>query len=68
MRMSTSLDINMSATLMVMQHGVNAPSECASTADQFLKAGNQKGSAVWRLIMKEAEDLLSARAKDDVLD
>ncbi len=57
--MIPDLDIYRSANLLVEQHGEDAPLEAAMRADQMLEAGDMEGFAVWKRILKAAEELLS---------
>ncbi len=53
------LDIYRSAQVLVKHHGEDAPIHAAMRADELLEAGDLDGYAVWKRIIKAAENLLS---------
>ena len=55
--MIPDLDIYRSANLLVKQHGEDAPIEAAMRADAMLEAGDLDGYAVWKRILRAAEEL-----------
>ncbi len=56
--MIPDLDIYRSAQVLVKQHGQDAPIQAAMMADAMLEKGDLDGYAVWKRIVKAAEDLL----------
>ncbi len=56
--MIPDLDIYRSAQVLVKQHGQDAPIQAAMMADAMLEKGGLDGYAVWKRIVKAAEDLL----------
>ncbi len=58
--MTSDLDIFRSASLLVKQHGEDAPIEAAMRADAMLEKGDLDGYAVWRRIVKAVEELRRA--------
>ena len=56
--MIPDLDIYRSASVLVKRHGRDAPIEAAMRADELLEAGDLDGAAVWKRIVKAAEELL----------
>ena len=55
--MIPELDIYSSAQLLVKQHGEDAPIHAAMRADAMLEKGDLDGYAVWRRILRAAEEL-----------
>ena len=49
------LDICRSANLLVKRHGEDAPNHAAKRADAMLEKGNLDGYAVWKRILRAAE-------------
>ncbi len=45
-------DIFRAATLLIDQHGIDAPIRAAQRADKLLDDGDMDGAAVWRRIFK----------------
>ncbi len=58
--MTPDLDIYRSASLLVKQHGPDAPIHAAMRADELLEAGDLDGYAVWRRILRAVEELQGA--------
>ncbi len=61
--MIPDLDIYRSASLLVKQHGPDAPIHAAMRADAMLEAGDLDGVAVWRRILRAVEELQGAKPK-----
>ena len=59
--MVEDLDIYRTASILVKQHGENAPIEAAMRADQMLDSGDLGGHAVWRWIVKAVGELLEQK-------
>ena len=57
--MIPDLDIYRSAQALVKQHGQDAPIHAAMRADAMLEKGDLDGCAIWKRIVKAAEELLS---------
>ena len=57
--MISDLDIYRSAQALIKQHGQDAPIHAAMRADAMLEKGDLDGVAVWKRIVKAAEELLS---------
>ena len=57
--MTSNLEIYQAATLLIKDHGKDAPIHAAMRADEMLDNGDMLGKATWILIMKAAEELLS---------
>ena len=55
--MIPDLDIFRSASLLVKQHGKDAPIEAAMRADAMLEAGDLDGLATWKRILRAVEEL-----------
>jgi len=55
--MTSDLDIYRSAQLHVKQHGEDAPIEAAMRADAMLEEGDLDGYAVWKRVLRAAEEL-----------
>ena len=55
--MISDLDIFRSASLLVKQHGEDAPIHAAMRADAMLEAGDLDGYAVWKRILRAVEEL-----------
>ena len=55
--MIPDLDIYRSAQALVKQHGEDAPIHAAMRADAMLDKGDLDGYAVWRRILRAAEEL-----------
>ncbi len=55
--MIPDLDIYRAASLLVKQHGEDAPIEAAMRADATLEAGDVDGYAVWKRILRAVEEL-----------
>ncbi len=62
--MTSDIDVYRSANLLIDQHGDEAPIHAAMQADAMLDAGDLDGAAVWRRIVRAAEDLLRGRGDD----
>jgi hypothetical protein len=61
--MIPDLDIYRSASLLVQQHGDDAPIHAAMRADAMLEAGDLDGYAVWRRILRAVGELQGAKPK-----
>ncbi len=61
--MIPDLDIYRSANFLVKQHGEDAPIEAAMQADAMLEAGDLDGYAVWKRILRAAEELQGTAPK-----
>ncbi len=59
--MIPDLDIWRSASVLVDQHGADAPVEAAIRVDALLEAGDMDGRAVWRRILAAVEEKLDTR-------
>ncbi len=57
--MIPDLDIYRSANVLVKHHGQDAPIHAAMRADAMLDKGDLAGAAVWKRILRAAEELLS---------
>ncbi len=56
--MTTNLKIYQSATLLIKDHGDDAPIHAAMRADELLDQGDLDGQAVWKRILKAVEELM----------
>ena len=56
--MVNGLDIDLSANILVEQHGDEAPIHAAMQADAMLDKGDLDWRAVWRAILRAAHELL----------
>ncbi len=63
--MTTDLDIYRSANELIKQFGDAADIEAAMRAEELMEAGDMEGVAVWKLILKAIEELLSEERPDD---
>ncbi len=61
--MTSDLDIFRSAQMLVKQHGEDAPIHAAMKADAMLEAGDLAGGAVWKRILRAAEELQGTAPK-----
>ncbi len=50
------VDTYRSASLLVKQHGEDAPIHAAMRADAMLEKGDLEGYAVWKRILRAAEE------------
>ena len=57
--MTSDLDINRSAKLLIDQHGEDAPIFAAQHADACLEAGDLDGKAVWMRVIRAIKELLN---------
>ncbi len=55
--MIPALDIYRSASVLVKQHGPDAPLHAAMRADAMLEKGDLDGQAVWKRIIRAVEEL-----------
>ncbi len=55
--MVSDLNIYRSASVLMRQHGEDAPIEAAMRADAMLESGDLDGYAVWRRIVKAVEEI-----------
>ena len=63
--MTSDLDIYRSATLLIDQHGEDAPRHSAMRADAFLEAGDMAGRRVWLSIREAIKELQRTRPRRD---
>ncbi len=63
--MTSDIDIYRSANELIKQYGDAADIEAAMRADELMEAGDMEGVAVWKLILKAIEELLSEERPDD---
>ncbi len=61
--MIPDIDIVRSASLLVKQHGQDAPIEAAIRADAMLDKGDLDGYAVWKRILRAVEELQGTMPK-----
>ena len=61
--MTSDLDIYRSASLLIKQHGQDAPIQAAMRADELLEAGDLDGVAVWRRVLRAVEELQGTKPK-----
>ncbi len=54
--MTSDLDIFRSASLLMKQHGEDAPIQAAMRADAMLEKGDLDGCAMWKRIVKARSD------------
>ena len=57
--MIPDLDIYRSAQVLVKQHGEDAPVHAAMRADAMLEKGDLDGYAVWKQVLRAANELLT---------
>ncbi len=55
--MISDLDIYRTANVLVKQHGEDAPIFAAMRADAMLEKGDLDGCAVWKRILRAADEL-----------
>ena len=65
--MTSDLDISRSANLLIKRYGPDAPIHAAMRADAMLDKGDMGGYAVWRRILRAAEELQRTEALDEKL-
>ena len=58
-QMPTDIDIYRSANLLIERYGEDAQIHAAMSADKMMAKGDLDGFAVWRLIIKAVDELLS---------
>ncbi len=63
--MPSEIDIYRSASLLIKQHGEDAPIFAAMQADKQAEAGNREGQAVWLWVLSAIEELHRVRPKRD---
>ena len=63
--MIPDIDIFRSASLLVKQHGQDAPIEAAMRADAMLDKGDLDGYATWKRILRAIEELQETDPKPD---
>ena len=56
--MIPNLDIYRAASVLIDQHGADAPIEPAMRVDELLDAGDLDGRAVWQRVLAAVEELL----------
>ncbi len=61
--MVSDLDIYRSAQALVKRHGQDAPIEAAMRADAMLERADLDGYAVWRRVLRAAEELQGTAPK-----
>ena len=61
--MTSDLDIYRSASLLIKQHGPDAPIHAAMRAGELLEAGDLGGYAVWRRVLRAVEELQGTEPK-----
>ncbi len=61
--MTSDLDINRSANLLVERHGAEATIHAAMNADAMLDRGDLDGQRVWLRIIRAIEELLQRQPK-----
>jgi len=54
-------DIFRAATLLIDQHGIDAPIRAAQRADELLDEGDVDGAMVWRRILEAIDELRRGR-------
>jgi len=64
--MIPDLDIYRSAQVLVREHGQDAPIHAAMRADAMHEAGDLDGYAVWKRILRAAEELQRAEPEPGV--
>ncbi len=57
--MLTDLDIFRTANILIREHGEDAPIQAAMHADAMMEKGDLEGCAVWKRVLRAAEELLS---------
>ncbi len=57
--MIPDLDIYRTANILIREHGEDAPIQAATRADTMLEKGDLEGCAVWKRVLRAAEELLS---------
>ena len=62
--MISDLDTYRSANVLVKHHGQDAPIQAAMRADAMLEKGDLDGYAVFKRIVRAAEELLSKERPD----
>ena len=55
--MTSDLDIYRSANVIIREYGEDAVLEAAKHADAMLEKGDLEGQAVWKRVLKAAEEL-----------
>ena len=63
--MTSDLDTYRSAHELIKQYGDAADIEAAMRADELMEAGDMEGRAVWKMILKAIEELLSKERPGD---
>ncbi len=58
--MISAFDVYRAASVLIEQHGDEAPIEAAMRVDALLEGGDLDGRAVWRRILAAVEELLRA--------
>ena len=64
--MTSDLDIYRSANLLIERYGKDAPIHAAMSADKMMAKGDLDGFAVWRLILKAVNELLSGEQPNGI--
>ncbi len=63
--MTPDLDIYRSASVLVKQHGPDAPIHAGMRADAMLDKGDLDGYAVWKKIVKAGQESLRVELRND---
>ncbi len=63
--MPSEIDIYCSASLLIKQHGEDAPIFAAMQADKQAEAGDMEGRRVWLRVIKAIEELQRTRPRRD---
>lgn len=57
--MISDIDIYRTANVLVKQHGEDAATHAAMSADAMLEKGDMDGYAIWKRILKAVKEFLS---------
>ena len=57
--MTTNREIYQATTLLIKQHGDEAPIHAAMRADELMEAGDMDGKDVWLRILNAVDELLA---------
>ena len=63
--MTSDLDIDRSANLLIKQRSQDAPIFAAQQADKCLEAGDSDGCAVWKRVIQAIRELLDQKPPGD---
>ena len=64
--MTSDLDIYRAANLLIERYGEDASIHAAMSADAMMEKGDLDGFAVWKLIIKAVDELLSAEQPNGI--